>query len=112
MQFNFWHDYQFRETSWINFTFFHLYFERAKYSGISEIDFAILGLNFNLSWTHDPTALDKLRDHINAVVDARPYAAADLDSGPPSHTAIAQADGFPYTDAEPYIGRNADGIAE
>lgn len=54
-----WSDWKFRDVNWINIDVLRLYYERAHYSGNSEVELAILGLHLRVTWTHNREVLDE-----------------------------------------------------
>lgn len=56
-----WHDYEFRDVNWINWTLVAADYERAHYSGTSEIHVAAFGLHARLTWVHDAAQVKQFK---------------------------------------------------
>lgn len=80
MGFTFWHDWQFFNVNWIEFTMIRLSCERDGITGVSEIVLTLLGLHVRFYWTHAPEKLAAMRREVEQILqDSKPAPVSSSD---------------------------------
>lgn len=64
-----WHDYQWSDCNWANWSLITVEGEMSFYAGTVEVHLALLGVHVRATWLYDLSASNQLRERLSAMMD-------------------------------------------